>query len=114
MWENAKSICQDPSVDEFIDHLEKCAESFAKKQAGHGTGNIAKFGEVGLLVRLNDKVERLINLVTNSERPENEAIDDTLRDIANYAIIWLIVRDANGRIVQSTQSPRRYEHAEFR
>ena len=45
------------------------------------------------MVRLNDKVERLIDLLTNSKRPENETIEDTLRDIANYAVIWLIVRD---------------------
>jgi len=93
VYEKAKAICQDPVVDEFISQVERCVELFAKKQADYGPGNIAKFGEVGLLVRLNDKLERLINLVTQNKRPENEAIEDTLRDIANYAIIWLIVRD---------------------
>lgn len=89
-----KAICPEfeEVVDAFIDELEKMSVLFAKKQADYGPGNIAKFGEVGLLVRMNDKFERLTNLFVNRKNANNEAIEDTLRDIANYAVIWLLVR----------------------
>lgn len=79
-------------IQEFVNVLEESALLFAKKQADYGPGNIAKFGEAGLLVRLSDKLERLINLCTSNKQPNNESIEDTLKDILNYAAIWLIVR----------------------
>jgi hypothetical protein len=42
-------------------------------------------------IRLNDKVERLKNLV-KGEEPNFESIDDTLMDIAGYAILALAER----------------------
>ena len=69
-------------------------EIFKKKQACYGKGNIAKFGELGVLVRANDKIERLINLIyknTENKLPE-ETINDTWLDLADYALIALLVR----------------------
>ena len=45
--------------------------------------------ETGILVRLTDKLSRIINLLnTNSERQVlDESISDTLTDMANYARI---------------------------
>ena len=62
-----------------------------KKQQDYGSGNISAFGEFGVIVRLNDKMERLKNL---SKMPtvKNESIEDTYQDIANYAIIALLLR----------------------
>lgn len=93
--EKCKRICpgHDELIDRFVDWLERCAELFAKKQADYGPGNIAKFGEVGLLVRMSDKLERLQNLITHNGTPKNESIVDTLMDIINYAAIWLCVKD---------------------
>jgi len=82
----------DPIVENFKKWMNKCVELFAKKHADYGPNNIAKFGEVGVMVRLNDKFERLLNLFLNGKNPNNEAIEDTLMDIANYAIIWLMIR----------------------
>ena len=47
---------------------------------------------IGLSVRMNDKVSRLVNLTMNNKEPNNESINDTLIDIANYAVMALIVR----------------------
>ena len=47
---------------------------------------------IGLGTRLNDKISRLLNLTMNNKEPKNESIDDTLIDIANYAVMGLIVR----------------------
>lgn len=87
------------SGSEFIEEnmaklLVDLFETFKKKQACYGKGNIAKFGEVGVLIRANDKIERLYNLVfkqVNNALPD-ETIADTWLDLADYALIALLVR----------------------
>ena len=72
-------------------------ETFKKKQACYGKGNIAKFGEVGTLVRAYDKIERLYNLIylnKDNKLPE-ETINDTWLDLADYALIALLVRNGS-------------------
>ena len=61
------------------------------KQQDYGSGNISAFGEFGVLVRLNDKMERLKNL-NKMPSVKNESIEDTYQDIANYAVIALMIR----------------------
>lgn len=48
----------------------------------------------GLLVRMHDKMERLKHLSYNrkGDTPNYESIEDTLMDLANYAIIGLMVQ----------------------
>lgn len=65
-----------------------------KTQPSYGPGNISAFGERGCLIRANDKMQRLIRLVWQ-EVPnplEDETIEDTWLDLANYAIIALMCR----------------------
>ena len=62
-----------------------------KKQQDYGSGNISAFGEFGVIVRLNDKMERLKNL-NKMPSVKNESIEDTYQDIANYAVIALLIR----------------------
>ena len=59
-----------------------------RKQQDYGSENISLSGEIGIQVRLQDKVCRLKNLLeNNSSAPQNESIYDTYQDIANYGII---------------------------
>jgi hypothetical protein len=46
----------------------------------------------GLRVRMYDKLARLNNLVDTGDTPNYESIEDTLLDLANYAIIGLLVQ----------------------
>jgi len=46
----------------------------------------------GLRVRMYDKLARLNNLVDKGDTPNYESIEDTLLDLANYAIIGLLVQ----------------------
>ncbi len=74
---------------------EKTAQEIAnllrKKQEDYGEYNIEKFGTKGILVRLNDKVSRLINLIWDSDKEPNfESVEDTWMDIAGYAILGII------------------------
>lgn len=47
----------------------------------------------GLIIRMHDKLERLQNLYyKKTDTPNYESIEDTLIDLANYAIIGLLVQ----------------------
>ena len=46
----------------------------------------------GLRVRMHDKLARLNNLIDKGNTPNYESIEDTLIDLANYAIIGLLVQ----------------------
>jgi hypothetical protein len=59
------------------------------KQADYGHDNILAFGEFGLLVRTNDKVARLRNLINKEGITEPRL--DSWRDIAGYALLALML-----------------------
>ncbi len=62
-----------------------------RKQKDYGPANIAKFGANGCLVRMSDKYERLVNLFKKKRNiPQNESIQDSFKDLSNYAIIALL------------------------
>ena len=63
------------------------------KQRDYGPGNINAFGDFGILVRINDKLERLKNLYTNSRDPQHESVDDSWMDASNYGTIARMYRD---------------------
>ena len=49
-----------------------------------------KLGIISAVTRIADKTNRLVNLSVNERQVEDESIEDTLRDLANYAILTLI------------------------
>lgn len=61
-----------------------------KDYGGAFDKSMSKFGVVSLLIRLNDKFERLDSLFKNGKAEvTDESFEDTLRDIACYAIMGL-------------------------
>ena len=80
-------------------------ELFCKKQMDYGPSNISmgtsldtddekRLSLVGLIVRINDKIQRLINLVVrNNREAQNEPIIDAFKDLACYGIIAQIVKN---------------------
>lgn len=77
------------SIQTIIDDLE---ELIIKKQKDYGKGNIMIFEHVGIMVRVSDKIERLKNLLKSGMPPQNESINDSYRDIINYALIGIMVQ----------------------
>ena len=59
------------------------------KQHDYGHENILNFGQIGLAVRVCDKVARLVNLVEKNAGPmvNGESTIDTYRDIVGYAVL---------------------------
>ena len=74
--------------------LKEMKEILVKKQNDYGPYNIARApgGPMnGLLVRMYDKIARLDNLRKRNNTPNYESVEDSLIDLANYAIIGLLV-----------------------
>ena len=83
-------------VNNFDEILSELKIIMVKKHADYGPYNIAKApgGAMnGLIVRMHDKMTRLQNLYyKKNDTPNYESIEDTLLDLANYAIIGLLVQ----------------------
>lgn len=81
--------CQEPLTREMLKITLLRLQLFDRKQTDYGPRNISGFGLLGVLVRMNDKMERLKTLFGSGKRkkPKNEAIKDTLLDLGNYADI---------------------------
>lgn len=90
-------------MEEFKNIQREDYTTFCKKQKDYGPGNIAlgttlandderRMSLTGLIIRLNDKVQRLLNLVVKTNRrPENESVSDAFMDISVYGVISRIV-----------------------
>jgi len=77
--------------------------TFCKKQMDYGPSNIAmgtslrtkderRLSKIGLIVRINDKIQRLMNLVVKHNRDaQNEPVMDAFKDLSVYGIIAQIV-----------------------
>ncbi len=64
--------------------LDICYRMGVKKNREYGDQNILKFGIVGIVVRLADKIGRLKTLVGKDSSLKAEAAADALLDIINY------------------------------
>lgn len=77
------------------------ADLLVRKQRDYGTGNILKTpilpanggARLGVVQRLNDKVERAANLLQSGNPAANEALTDTFMDIAGYGLILWMLED---------------------
>ena len=77
----------------FLVNMDQLATLHVIKSQAYGAKAIGRFGLHGIVVRMSDKIERLITLSTNPHTTtDDESIDDTLRDLAGYAINALILR----------------------
>jgi len=75
--------------------MDEIGNLLITKQQDYGPANVnnAYGGPInGLLVRIGDKFERLKNLFTSKETPKHESIEDSFKDMANYAVIALMVQ----------------------
>ena len=82
--------------EEIIRVALECIELFDLKQQDYGSSNIGISGEVGVQVRLQDKVSRMRHLLEKRMREpgvkvNNESLGDTYQDVANYGMIGMLL-----------------------
>jgi hypothetical protein len=94
----------------YLDLLEEAADLHRRKSAGYvGAENPDPWANFrrseklgvpawrGALIRASDKWERIINLANNPENDQvGESLEDTLFDLAAYALIIVCLRRGDG------------------
>ena len=73
---------------------KELSELLISKHKDYGPKNISQApgGAInGLRVRMHDKLARINNLIDSGASPEHESLEDSFKDMANYAIIGLLV-----------------------
>ena len=78
----------DTITNELTSILRKKQQDYGPLNIAHAPGGAMN----GLRVRMHDKLARLNNLVDKGNTPNYASIEDTLIDLANYAIIGLLVQ----------------------
>lgn len=74
---------------------------FAKKNADYGDA-FAKYGVIGVLMRIEDKIQRSLSITKNGVNlVSDEGIKDTLLDLHNYAAMALMLLDTPTEKVQN-------------
>ena len=90
----------------FEEILETMLSTYKAKNADYGSSfdkTLNEFGLVASVVRLNDKMERIKSLIKSDAKVLDEKIDDTLLDMANYAVLTLLwLRNKDYDIVSGT------------
>ena len=93
------------TANEFKKIQEEQYLTFCKKQMDYGPSNISmgtgvgeavnmKLATTALVIRINDKVQRLLNLVVSNDRDaQNEPVEDAFKDLSVYGIIAQIVKN---------------------
>lgn len=83
----------------FAEIAQELAALHAAKNADYGDSfgeTFRKLGPISAVTRIADKTNRLCSLLMKGERQvADERIEDTLRDLASYAIMTLIELEAD-------------------
>lgn len=88
--ETDKSICR---VTQMKEIQSKALELFTKKNKDYGDA-FAQYGVIGVLMRIEDKLKRIISINKNSITLVNdETVEDTLLDLHNYSAMALMLLD---------------------
>ena len=98
---SAKDNLSNPTIAREV-HLEvhlsntikELSDLLLSKHKDYGPKNISQApgGAInGLRVRMHDKLARINNLIDSGANPEHESLEDSFKDMANYAIIGLLV-----------------------
>lgn len=92
---------QQKSFDDFMDKM--CATMFIKAEDYAGADRLSNFKQAGAICGLSPeqhclamiatKVARLGQLLSSGKEPNNESIDDSILDLANYAVLMKMIRE---------------------
>lgn len=84
---------QNPKTGQFKKIADELLSIYIDKNHDYGDSfgdTFQKLGIISAVTRITDKTNRLISLSTKEARVNDESIEDTLMDLANYAIMMLI------------------------
>ena len=92
---NDSNIKRELHLETYLSNtVKELSDLLLSKHKDYGPKNISQApgGPVnGLRVRMHDKLARISNLVDSGADPQHESLEDSFKDMANYAIIGLLV-----------------------
>lgn len=87
-------------VQQLSNIQTQCLELFARKNADYGDA-FAKYGLIGVLMRIEDKIQRCISITHNGiNLVSDEGLRDTLLDLHNYAAMAVMLYDENNELIR--------------
>lgn len=81
--------------DEFKRVLDEAEALYVRKNNDYGDSfskSYQKFGDMGVVIRLWDKLNRYETLIENEQSVVDESIEDSLIDLLNYAAMTIVER----------------------
>ena len=82
-------------VEQMIKIQNDGLELFKRKNADYGDA-FAKFGVIGVLMRIEDKIQRCLSISnSNVTLVNDESLKDTLIDLHNYSAMALMLLEEN-------------------
>ena len=98
IWVNCQNIIDEyESVfnksEEFKSITSQILNTYIKKNHDYGNSfdkSMDEFGIASAIIRMNDKLERLKTLSKKESMVKDESVQDTLLDLANYAIMTVM------------------------
>jgi hypothetical protein len=80
-------------VEQFSKVQNEGLELFKRKNIDYGDA-FANYGPVGVIVRMGDKIQRLVSVINNGIYLVNtESLRDTLIDLHNYSAMAIMLLD---------------------
>ena len=80
-------------VKQFKNVQEEGLKLFERKNKDYGDA-FAKYGPIGVIVRMGDKIQRLSSVSKNGINMVNdESLRDTLIDLHNYSAMAILLMD---------------------
>lgn len=96
-------------VKQMQDIQMEALDLFRRKNADYGDA-FAKYGVVGVFMRMEDKLQRLLNISqTKVELVKDESMRDTLLDLHNYAAMACMLLDTP-RVIFIDKTPLKLTH----
>ena len=77
--------------------------TYEKKNKDYGDSfgkQFKEYGEISAAIRLEDKLSRFKQLIQNDAQVKDESMEDTLLDLANYAV--MTVMELRNRMEEKT------------
>ena len=84
------------NYNEYKKIQQECLILSQKKNADYGSDNLKRFGKQGIIIRMSDKMDRLITLMQRDALIKDESIEDTAKDMINYAAYLIML--SRGRL----------------
>jgi hypothetical protein len=76
------------NIKEYQIIIKECETLAIEKNKLYGDKNIIRYGTLGVLMRMQDKIERAFNLIKREVENDvsfDESLEDTFKDLVNYS-----------------------------